>query len=396
MTDADWQSQLQQTDTQLRNLFQRHLTLTSKVKDEKLEENLLFQGLSDTEEETDTAYIRSFCQAVFSLSRDFRCGMPKNPMQSALRMIGADAAQMQTDEASFAKAVRFAFQYAGIEPDRKKAVIIGAGEEAEMLAQILNSIGVSSAGTELPENAEAFSDAEILVNATAIGAFPNNRASPARLERLPQCCGVLDFICDPVRTALVQSAQARGIPASGGLPVIAGLALAAVGRFSDTAATKLARQMEAERTNLILIGSSDCREEAAALSNLLGRETICMDDLIEESAGTSVSELLRDDGEPIYRYFERRSAQKAGAFKGVVISASSGIAADGRNYTALHQNGRIYSLFDGSLSAAAQQLEAEREPLCCAFADVRIARGRTPKETADAVLQEYKTYYGLK
>ena len=52
--------------------------------------------------------------------------------------------------------------------------------------------------------------------------YPRCGVSPVDLDLFPALTGVLDVVYNPLRTALVLAAEDRGIPCSGGLPMLDG------------------------------------------------------------------------------------------------------------------------------------------------------------------------------
>lgn len=59
-------------------------------------------------------------------------------------------------------------------------------------------------------------DAEIIVNATPVGMYPQNGLVPLCLEPFRSLKGVLELIYNPLRTALLLDAEERGIPCANG------------------------------------------------------------------------------------------------------------------------------------------------------------------------------------
>ena len=397
MTQIDTAA-LAAADRELRAAFEKRMALVGRAAPGGERFSLTAQETPD--DEALQPVLSRFYRAAEALSRDARRETAdESPMEAALHLIGAENAQPQIGPETFLEALRLSLSSAKIALQGKKALILGAGDEADALAEMLLALGAQRADTALPENAAAFADAELLLNATAVGAYPDNGVSPVKLEAFPACSGMLDFISDPLRTALVLEAETRGIPAAGGLSVPVSLAALGSGRFTGPAPEaeirRLVRRVEAARGNIILIGVDGCRAEAKILAALTGREAVSHDDEIARSAEKPVSELFRDDGEAVYRFFERRAAAKLGACKGLVLTASSGIAADARNRSSLRQNGRVYYLRGQAQSDAMRRLEVERDEDCRAFADVSVDCGETPEETARAVLQAYKTCFEL-
>lgn len=408
MTTEELSEQIGCAEYELLSAFQQRMALACEEKFvgaelEKVRETAFLRHIAEMDDAL-VPYAARFYRQLVSLGRGYRrdCTV-EPPMTAALRIIGAEnAPEMNAD--TFLNALAYALRSAGIDPRGKKALVLGAGEEAEALSEILLALGAAGTNASTPEDAGAFAGAELLVNATSVGAYPENGASPVKLEAFPGCRGVLDFISDPLRTALVLDAQMRGIPAAGGLSVIAAMATNTTGRFTDPALDKAiserCAEIESARGNIVLIGTTGCAAEARALAKRTGREVINLDDEIEGAAEKPVSLLLQEDGEPVYRFFERRAAANAGALKGVVIAAGTGVVTDRRNFVSLHQNGFVFWLkrpeTDEKIPESIKNLEAERAPACHAFANAELELGKTPDETADAVLCAYRVYFGVK
>jgi shikimate dehydrogenase len=150
-----------------------------------------------------------------------------------------------TDAAGFLKAIRAH----GIEPRGKNAVVLGAGGAARAITYILAENGASltilnrhlefdwaeelaqlitdnfktdATALELDsENlATALDKADMLVNATSVGMSPDSGETmvPARLLR-PGLV-VVDIVYNPVKTRLLQEAEAAGARTIGGIDML--------------------------------------------------------------------------------------------------------------------------------------------------------------------------------
>ena len=298
---------------------------------------------------------------------------------------------------------------AGISLSGKKVVILGSGG-ASLTAQAAarqegaaEVVVVSRSGPDNYDNLSRHADAEILVNATPVGMYPGNGQSPVDLSVFPACQGVLDVIYNPRRTALLLQGSERGIPCSDGLPMLVAQAVAAEERFFDKAIPaseneRILAQLRREMTNLVLIGmpGSGKTTVGEALSRLTGREAIDLDQMIETTAGCSIPEIFRREGESGFRARERAAAEEAGKRTGVILLTGGGIVKTAENYAALHQNGRIYQLVrDLSLlptegrplsqGADLQAMWRERAPLYQRFRDAEIDNSGTVEDTAAAI-----------
>ena len=93
----------------------------------------------------------------------------------------------------------------------------------------------------------AVRDADVLINTTPVGMYPDNGETPVDLDVFDGLSGVLDVVYNPLRTALVLQARERGIPSGGGLPMLAMQAVAADRLFFDRKADEEAEKAAAER-----------------------------------------------------------------------------------------------------------------------------------------------------
>ena len=129
-------------------------------------------------------------------------------------------------------------QRAGVQVHGKKAIILGSGGTSLTARAACESLGarrIVTVSRKGPVDYEALyrdhADAQVLINATPVGMYPGNGASPADIARLPALEGVIDVIYNPDRTPLVLAAQKRGLPAAGGLWMLVMQAVLAAEKF---------------------------------------------------------------------------------------------------------------------------------------------------------------------
>ena len=307
---------------------------------------------------------------------------------------------------------------AGIDFTGRKAVILGSGGAsltAQAMAKRLGArevVVISRSGENNYGNLDRHADAEIVVNTTPVGMYPNTGVSPVDLSSFPRCEGLLDVIYNPRRTALLMQAEARGIPCSDGLPMLVAQAKAAEEHFfgaaiPDSENERILAQLRQETTNLILIGMPGCGKTTVgqALARLTGREAIDIDQRIVQTAGRSIPDIFARDGEAAFRELERRETAEAGKLSGKIILTGGGVVKDPRNYASLRQNGRIYHLTrnldalptDGRPLSQETDLAvmwAQREPLYARFRDAVIDNNGTVEDTAAAIWRDFCAHSG--
>ena len=242
---------------------------------------------------------------------------------------------------------------AGIDMRGKRVIVLGSGGTSHTACAAARHLGAASVrvcGRALPLNYENLytdaADAEILINTTPVGMFPHIDACPVDLDRLPQLSGVVDVVYNPLRTRLVCEAEARGIPACGGLTMLVAQAAFAdtyfrVKRHTGGAIAALAAEMEKRLSNLVLIGMPGCGKSAAGklLAKLTGRTLYDLDVCITERAGMSIPDIFATHGEGYFRDLESAVTKEIAAKSGCIIACGGGTVLRAENRMALHQNG---------------------------------------------------------
>ncbi|MFA6329742.1 MAG: 3-phosphoshikimate 1-carboxyvinyltransferase [Candidatus Micrarchaeia archaeon] len=102
----------------------------------------------------------------------------------------------------------------------------------------------------------------------------------------------------------------------------------------------------AERENIVLIGfmGTGKSEVAREISTRTGRKLIDLDSEIEKTAGMKIPKIFESEGDAGFRKREAEECAKASKETGCVISCGGGAVLDGRNVTALKENGKLYWL----------------------------------------------------
>ena len=133
----------------------------------------------------------------------------------------------------------------GIEMAGKKVVVLGNGGAAQAVKAAIRKLSASEliivghrtmkkGVTTYEECFEKHSDADIVVNTSPVGMYPNVDASPVDLTRFPDCHAVVDIIANPLTTKLVAQARELGMTGVTGLEMLVAQAKYAVEIFLDT------------------------------------------------------------------------------------------------------------------------------------------------------------------
>ena len=300
----------------------------------------------------------------------------------------------------------------GVDMAGKKVVILGSGGTGRTARAAAGELGaaeivtVSRGGEDNYETLSRHADAQVLLNTTPVGMYPNCGVSPVSLDAFPHLEGVLDVVYNPLRTALLLEARERGLPCSCGLPMLVAQAWRAEELFTGSAipaetVEAVLAGLTAQLENVVLIGMPGCGKSTVgrALARRQGRAFLDLDRLIEERAGKSIPAIFAQEGEEAFRTLESWAVREAGARTGCVISTGGGVVTRAENCAPLRQNGVIIHLTRPldrlptagrpvSQSTDLQTLWERRRGLYAAFADRTVDNGGPLEETLDTIEKE--------
>ena len=300
----------------------------------------------------------------------------------------------------------------GVDMAGKKVVILGSGGTGRTARAAAGELGaaeivtVSRGGEDNYEPLSRHADAQVLLNTTPVGMYPNCGVSPVSLDAFPHLEGVLDVVYNPLRTALLLEARERGLPCSCGLPMLVAQAWRAEELFTGSAipaetVEAVLAGLTAQLQNVVLIGMPGCGKSTVgrALARRQGKAFLDLDRLIEERAGKSIPAIFAQEGEEAFRTLESWAVREAGARTGCVISTGGGVVTRAENCAPLRQNGVIIHLTRPldrlptagrpvSQSTDLQTLWERRRGLYAAFADRTVDNGGPLEETLDTIEKE--------
>ena len=164
------------------------------------------------------------------------------------------------------------FKYAGIDPRGKKAALLGNGGVCRTVQAVLQDLGArelvvvsrhAADGAVSYADEAAYTDAELVVNTTPVGMYPHCPDAVLSLNQFPRCEGFVDMIYNPLRTSMLLEAEARGIPACNGLPMLVAQAAAAAELFTDSPVSdekieEVLCTLTAASSNIVLVGMPGC------------------------------------------------------------------------------------------------------------------------------------------
>jgi len=306
-------------------------------------------------------------------------------------------------------------KHAGVDIAGRKAVILGSGGTSLTARSACRRLGakeivvISRSGpVDYAALYRDHADAQVLINTTPVGMYPNNGQAAADLSRLPSLTGVLDVIYNPDKTALVLDAEARGIPAAGGLYMLVGQAREAAELFTghtipESETARIYRRLKDETLNLILIGMPGTGKShiGKALAGRMNRPFVDLDGEIVKRVGKSIPEIFAEDGEAAFRALEHEVICDACKEKGAVIATGGGAVLRADNVRAMRQNGRLCLLtrelaalpLDGrplsKSPEALREMWRVRQPFYRAAADFTIENDAAPDIVAARAEEAY-------
>lgn len=309
----------------------------------------------------------------------------------------------------------------GLDLKNKKVAILGTGGTSKTAFAVAldlgaeNIIRVSRSGKDgaftYEEFYEKHSDAEIIINTTPLGMYPNTDGMPIDLDKLQKVEGVIDAVYNPLRTRLISNAIEKGIKAEGGLYMLVAQAVRASEIFLDTSypegtTDKIYKNILSSKENIVLIGMPGSGKTTVGkiLKKMLDRPLIDTDELIIEETGKQISDIFSEIGEEGFREIEEKIIkEKVLPLGGAIIATGGGAILKDSNVMALKQNGKLFFLdrplesliptCDRPLASSADAIRMrynERYGRYCDVCDIRIDSIGTAENTANDIIREFK------
>ena len=248
-----------------------------------------------------------------------------------------------------------------VELKYQKVLILGTGGTSRTAMAVCERLGakeiirLSRSGREgsltYEEAYASHSDADVIINTTPCGMYPNIFDCPIDPDRFPKLSGVIDAVYNPLSTLLVLKARERGLNAAGGLYMLTAQAVLAAQHFMDREldVVKLTNEIYNDiyfsKRNIVLSGmpASGKTTGGKLIAAQLGRELVDTDALIVERAG-EISRIFAEHGEVYFRDLETSVIRELATLTGRVISLGGGAILRDENVEALRLNGEIFFL----------------------------------------------------
>lgn len=306
----------------------------------------------------------------------------------------------------------------GLNIQDKKVLVLGTGGTAKTARIVATDMGASQVLTVSRKEGNGYitykeavtlhSDADIIINTTPAGMYPDCESKPIDISSFEHLEGVVDAVYNPLRTNLVLDAKSRKIKAEGGLYMLVTQAVVAVKKFLDTEFEKSVTDSVfasafAAKENIVITGMPGSGKSTVGkiLSLNNGYEFIDTDTEIEKRCGCTVKQLIEIKGEKFFRDLETEVIRDVSSENCRIISTGGGVILRQENVRCLKRNGKLFFIDaklsrlratdDRPLSNTKDKLERlynERIDIYKSTADVIVPDMETPEAEAEYIMKK--------
>lgn len=276
-----------------------------------------------------------------------------------------------------------------------------------IIVDIVETNGAISYERALKEH----NDAQIIINTSPVGMYPNIGESPIDIKLFKQCEAVMDVVYNPILTKLCFDAQELGIQRVNGLEMLIAQAVYACEFFLDIKMDEfiidtIFRELQFKTCNIVLIGMPSAGKTTIGrmLEKALHKTFLDLDDVIIEKAGKSIPEIFEESGEEGFRALETQTAMELSKLTNHVLATGGGTIKNKINMDYLRLNG-ITIFIDRDVEKlissdpnrplsksqeALKQMHKERLPLYHTYAEHVVLNNDAIEETLQLVLEAYQ------
>lgn len=303
----------------------------------------------------------------------------------------------------------------------RKVLVLGTGGASSAICQALRNLGAKEiirvSRNRRPEpdcctydELNRHPDAQVIVNSTPIGMYPNNGHSPldgcsVKWTDFQQLETALDAIYNPYRTKFLMDAEEAGAEVESGLAMLVYQGLRSAQIWGEVPRSGKGRRIVAEQTrgengrkkekkkrsipvdlgreamksllrkqlNITVIGMPGSGKSSISRQVAIrtGRTFVDLDREINKIYGMTSEEMIRQYGEDYFRERESATLKKYCRGNGMVISTGGGIVVREENWPVLRENSLVVYL-DRPL----HQLAKKDRPMTAALGVEELYRQR--------------------
>lgn len=317
-------------------------------------------------------------------------------------------------------------EFTGLDLKNKKVLILGTGgtsKTAKAVAQSLNAKTILKVSRskkddviDYEEAKSLHNDADIIINTTPSGMFPNTADCPIDLTPFSKLQGLVDVIYNPLKTNLVLNAKQLGLKANGGLLMLVLQAIAAAEFFFEkpiahNKVLSIFNTILSQKQNYVLIGMPGCGKTTIGelLAQKTGKEFIDSDVVLEAKAQKTCKQIIEENGIDYFRDLESSVIKELSEKQNIIISTGGGAVLREENVQNLKHNGIVIFLDrdiknikpteSRPLSNSQEKLKElydERYPVYTKACDFKINNNRKAKDGLNKILKNLNYKGGCK
>lgn len=288
----------------------------------------------------------------------------------------------------------------------KKVLILGTGGTSKTARVVATDMGAAEILVVSRKNSDEYityedavkthADANVIINTTPSGMFPDCDSKPIDISSFLQLEGVIDAVYNPLCTNLVSDAKARGIKAECGLYMLVMQAVVAVEKFLETeiskdVADKVFSSIFTSKENIVLTGMPGSgKSTVGKLIKIDGFDFIDTDAEIEKRCNCTIKELIATKGEKYFRDLESEVIRDVSSTSSRIISTGGGAVLRDENIHRLKQNGKIFFI-DADISRLRATDDRPLSDTEDKLAKLYAERIGIYKETADVIVPDMET-----
>lgn len=300
---------------------------------------------------------------------------------------------------------------AGIDFADKKAVVFGSGGASRAVIYAAKKMGakevvvISRTGENNYENLYLHEDADILINATPVGMYPNPEGAVVDPARFKKAVGCMDLVYNPRLTDFLKLSKEAGKIAVNGLSMLVAQAKQAEEWFlgtgiPDAEIDRVLSEVARARTSIALVGMPGAGKSAvgSALGKISGLPVYDADAEIEKEAGMTIPEIMEKEGVPAFREREAGVIKRLALLRGAIIVTGGGAVLREDNRANLKRNARVYQIArdvnllpkEGRpLSVNLIQMEKDRAPYYALAQDALISNDAAIEDAAQKIWRDF-------
>lgn len=238
--------------------------------------------------------------------------------------------------------------------ENKKVLILGTGgtsKTAYVLSKDLGAKEIIKVSRTKKDNLITYEEAilyhkdtEVIINTTPCGMYPNDDLV-IKLDEFNNLAAVIDVIYNPLKTKLIREANKLNIKAVNGLYMLVAQAVYASYIFinkevEENKIDEVYQKIKKTKLNIALIGMPSCGKTTISkiLGELLNKEVIDTDLLIEQKINKPIKEFLTKNNEDEFRNIESEVINNISNYNNKIISCGGGVIKKNINISNLKKN----------------------------------------------------------